>query len=42
MKKLLSPGLPSLLVVVATLWGTALIGQERDAGPGARELFVGA
>jgi hypothetical protein len=42
MKQLSSPGVPCLLVLVATLWGTVLIGQERDAGPGARELFVGA
>jgi hypothetical protein len=42
MQKLLSPVLPSLLVVVAALWGAALIGQERDAGPGVRELFVGS
>jgi len=43
MKKLLSPGVVSLLFAMATLWGSTLSGgQDRGINEGIRGRFIGA
>lgn len=43
MKKLRSPGMVCLLVVMATLWGPVLSSsQDRDRNQGVRDRFIGA
>jgi hypothetical protein len=43
MKKLLSPGVVSLLFAMATLWGSTLSGsQDRGINEGIRRRFIGA